>query len=433
MLTRLDLRGRPAGTPLELPRPDLGEEGPVEQVRAIVSDVQARGDAAMLEYTERFDKARFDTLRVPDRECRAALARIPTGLRLALEEARDAITAFHAHRSPLPPPFVRDGITVEHLELPVERAGVYAPGGRAKYPSTVLMTAIPAKVAGVGAVACCVPPGADGTLPDEILAAAALAGVDEVYRVGGAQAIAAMAFGTASLPKVDVIVGPGNRYVSIAQRLVRGVVGVPAAFAGPSEVVVVADETVPADWAAIDVIVQAEHGPDGLAWLVTWSEAVADAVSAAVDRLVAASPRREDTEATLAAGGYAVVVDSPAAALEVANAIAPEHLELLCADAHELLPLVRHAGAVFLGPRSPAAIGDYLAGPSHVLPTFATARFASALGVEDFVRRVHAVSVDESGIARVARHVAAIATAEGLPAHAEAGLARLDQGTWRAS
>ena len=432
MLRTLDLRGRPADAPLDLPRPDLGAEGPLQQVRAILADVRHRGDEAVRELTERFDKVTLDTLRVPDAALEDALRAIPGDLREALSEARDAIWAFHAHRGTPPPPYERGGVEVTHLELAVDRAGVYAPGGLAKYPSSVLMTAVPAKVAGVASVACCVPPGPGGELPVEILAAAALAGGDEVYRIGGAQAIGALAYGTASVPKVDVIVGPGSRWVSIAQREVRGVVGVPAAFAGPSEVVVVADDTTPTAWAAIDVIVQAEHGPDGLAWLVTWSEATAKAVAEEVGRLVARSPRRAETESTLAGGGYAVLTDGPEQAMAVANAIAPEHLELLVEGADRLLPLVRHAGAVFLGPRSPASVGDYLAGPSHVLPTFATARFASVLGVEDFLRRVHAIRVTEAVMARVAPHVAAIATAEGLAAHAESVRLRLGQPTWSA-
>jgi len=240
-----------------------------------------------------------------------------------------------------------------------------------------------------------------------------------VYRIGGAQAVGAMAYGTESVPAVDVIVGPGNRYVAEAKRQVAGIVGVPSAFAGPSEVVVVADDATPTRWAAIDVVVQAEHGPDGLAWLVTWSAAVADAVEAEVDRLVAASPRRADLEATLGSGGYVALVDGPTEALALANVIAPEHLELLVEGALELLPLVRSAGAVFLGPYAPASVGDYLAGPNHVLPTARTARFASALRVDDFRTHIHAVSVDAPGLARLAPHVVALAEAEGLPAHAQ--------------
>jgi histidinol dehydrogenase len=430
MLSFLDLRGIAADEPITLPRPDLGAEGPIEAVRAILADVRARGDEAVREYTERFDGPALDDLRVSPAEIAAALDRIPADLRAALTEARDSIAEFHRHRSPLASQYQRGGVTVDHLEIPVDRAGVYAPGGRAKYPSSVLMTAVPAKVAGVGSVVCCVPPGPDGSLPDEILAAAALAEVDEVYRVGGAQAIAAMAYGTESIGKVDVIVGPGSKWVSIAQREVRGAVGVPAAFAGPSEVVVIADDSTPASWAAIDVIVQAEHGPDGLAWLITWSEEAAKLISDEVERLVQASPRRDETISTLDGGGYAVLVDGPEQAMRVSNMIAPEHLELLVDDTSTLLPLVRHAGVVFLGPLAPASIGDYIAGPSHVLPTFATARFASVLGVEDFIRRVHAVHIDREGVERVAEHVAAIADAEGLPAHAESVRMRTSGSTW---
>jgi histidinol dehydrogenase len=430
MVSTLDLRGTAVGDPLDLPRPDLAATGPIAAVREILAAVKERGDAAVREYTARFDGVELGELRVAPAVLSAAVDALPVDLRRGLEEARDAIAAFHRHGMIEIPRYTRGGITISSFVLPVDRAGVYAPGGRAKYPSSVLMTAVPARVAGVGAIAACVPPGPGGELPTEILAAAALAEVDEVYRVGGAQAIAAMAYGTESIAKVDVIVGPGSKWVSIAQREVRGVVGVPAAFAGPSEVVVIADDTTPPEWAAIDVIVQAEHGPDGLAWLITWSPQAATRIAAEIDRLVAASPRRAETESTLDGGGYVVLVDGPERAMEVANAIAPEHLEILTDDAESLLPLVRHAGAIFLGPLAPASVGDYIAGPSHVLPTFSTARFSSVLGVEDFLRRVHAVRVDADGIARVAGHVAAIATAEGLAAHAESVRMRVGEATW---
>ncbi len=430
MLRLLDLRGRAPGAPLALPRPDLAGEAPLAEVRAILGEVRARGDAALFEFTKRFDGAALTSLRIPDAALDEALERTKPALRDALGEARDAIVAFHRHRSAPPPPFERGGVTVTHLELPVARAGIYAPGGRAKYPSSVLMAAVPARVAGVDEVVLCVPPGPDGTLPDEILAAARLAGVDEVYSVGGAQAIGAMAYGTESIRRVDVIVGPGSRWVSLAQREVRGAVGVPAAFAGPSEVVVVADDSTPPELAAIDLVVQAEHGPDGLAWLVTWSKHTADAVRAEVERLVAASPRRDETLSTLGSGGYAVLVDDASQALEVANEIAPEHLELMSANAHELVAGVRNVGAVFVGVRAPASIGDYAAGPSHVLPTFRSARFSSVLGVEDFVRRVHAIEVSEAGLARVAPIVAALADCEGLSAHGESVRMRTGAPTW---
>jgi histidinol dehydrogenase len=241
-----------------------------------------------------------------------------------------------------------------------------------------------------------------------------------VYAIGGVQAIGAMAYGTESLRAVDVIVGPGSTYVAIAKREVaqEGLVGVPAAFAGPSEVVVVADDSTPVEYAAIDVIVQAEHGPDGLTWLITWSEKAADRITEAVARLIGEAPRRADIEANLAQGGYAVIVDGPGRAMEVANAVAPEHLELMTADPEALLPLVRSAGAVFCGPYAPASVGDYLAGPSHVLPTYGSARFSSALGVNDFSKQIHVISVDQPALAKLAPHVAALADAEGLAAHA---------------
>ena len=420
MLTRLDLRGAGGDLRARLPRPAAAGAGPVEAVREILADVRERGDEALRELTLRFDGVAVDELRVPPAEVEAALESTPDGLRGAMEAARDAVAAFHREQVRVDSRHEREGIVVRELRRPVDRAGLYVPGGRARYPSTVLMTAVPARVAGVPEIVLCVPPEADGRVAGPTLAAAALGGVDEVYRCGGAQAIAAMAYGTETIRPTDVIVGPGNVYVAVAKREVAasGVLGIPAGFAGPSEVVVIADETTPVEFAAIDVVVQAEHGPDGLAWLVSWSDEVAAAVADAVARLVAESPRRADLEATLAGGGYAAVVDGPEQAVAVANAIAPEHLELMCADAEELLPLVRHAGAVFYGLWAPASVGDYIAGPSHVLPTFGSARFASGLRVDDFVRHVHAVTLDEPALARVARHVAALAEAEGLAAHA---------------
>jgi histidinol dehydrogenase len=419
MLHRLDLRGLTGDLRARLPRPEAAKEPPVAVVQAILADVKDRGDVAVRELTKKFDGVELDALRVPQADLDAALAAIPPLLREALEAARDAILAFHREQLHDETRFEREGVIVRELRRPVDRAGLYVPGGRARYPSTVLMTAVPARVAGVPELVLCVPPDEDGAVAEVTLAAAALAGVDEVYRIGGAQAIGAMAYGTDSIRPVDVIVGPGNIYVSVAKREVAGIVGVPSSFAGPSEVVVVADDTTPPELAAIDVIVQAEHGPDGLAWLVTWSETVADRIDAEVARLVAESPRREEIEATLSDGGYAVVVDGPEQAMEVANGIAPEHLELMCADPEALVPLVRHAGAVFTGAYAPASVGDYMAGPSHVLPTYGSARFAGALRVDDFLKQIHVVSLDEAALARLAPHVAALAEAEGLAAHAE--------------
>jgi histidinol dehydrogenase len=421
VLQRLDLRGAGLDLRGRLPRPAAQVEPPIDEVRALLADVRQRGDVALRELTERFDGAVVDDLRVPQGELGAALERIPADLRAALEAAHANIEAYHRSQLHADVEHRNGSVLVRGLQRPVDRAGCYVPSALAPLASTVLMTVVPAKVAGVPEVVLVTSPQRDGTVPDGILAAAAIAGVDEVYRVGGPAVIGALAHGTESIRPVDVIVGPGSARVAQAKREVasQGLVGVPSAFAGPSEVVVVADASVPAELAAIDVMVQAEHGPDGLAWLVTWDEAVADAVADAVARLVPASPRREHLEATLAEGGYAVVCDDPAQAMAVSNAIAPEHLELLVEDPEVLVPLVRHAGAVFCGADSPASVGDYAAGPNHVLPTYGSARFAGALRVDDFRKHVHVVTVGSAGLAELGDHVVALATYEGLPAHAD--------------
>jgi histidinol dehydrogenase len=421
MLTRIDLRGAGDVRSL-LPRPHDRDVAPVAAVREILTEVRKRGDAAVREYSERFDEVKVDILRVEAIELSDALDAIPPALRDALELAHGNIRAFHQAQMHDDARHTDGGLVVREMRRAVDRAGIYIPGGRAPLLSTVLMTAVPARVAGVPEVVLCSPPDREtGTVATGILAAAALAGVDEVYRIGGAQGIAAMAYGTESVPAVDVIVGPGNVWVATAKREVasEGAVGVPSAFTGPSEVVVVADDSTPAELAAIDLMVQAEHGPDGLAWLITWSDEVADAVATEVARRVAVSPRRAELESTLTANGYAVVVDDPADAIAVANLIAPEHLQLMNADPLALVPLVRSAGAVFCGCYSPASVGDYVAGPSHVLPTFGSARFASALRVDDFLKQLHVVTVDEAALSRLAPYVAALAEAEGLVHHAE--------------
>jgi len=418
-LTRIDLRGHRGAFGAVLPRPGDAGGDVREAVAAIVERVRVEGDAALRALTAEFDGAAVEELRVPNEEVDAALLRVSPALREALEVAWSRVFAYHSLEGAPPADFVDGGVRVQHLVRPVERAGCYAPGGRARYPSTVLMCAAPARVADVGELVLCVPPDSGGRVDDATLAAAAIAGIDEVYRVGGAQAVAAMAYGTESIGRVDVIVGPGNRYVAEAKRQVSGTVGVASAFAGPSEVVVVAGPETPAVLAAVDLVVQAEHGPDGLAWLVTWSEAKVDEVNAEVARLVAASPRRADLETTLASGGYACLVDGPEQALAVSNVVAPEHLELMFDGAEQLLPLVRSAGAVFCGLWSPASLGDYLAGPNHVLPTNRTARFASALRADDFRRHIHAVTADREALAVLGPYVVTLATTEGLPAHAE--------------
>jgi histidinol dehydrogenase len=421
LLTRIDLRGATGDLRPLLPAPEVGGEGPTAAVRAILAAVRTGGDGALRELTARFDHVEVTDLRVPDAEIKASLEQIPPALRTALEAARDNIDAYH--RIQLHPDGVyrAGGLTVRELRRPVDRAGLYIPGGRAPLASTVLMTAVPARVAGVAELAMVTPPGPGGAVNAAILAAAAIAGVDEVYCVGGAQGIAALAYGTETIRSVDVIVGPGNLWVATAERLVaqEGAVGVPSAFTGPSEVAVVADGTINLDWVAIDLVVQAEHGPDGLAYLITWSDEVAATVGEAVERFTAASPRRAEITSTLERGGYTVLVDGPDQAMAVANVIAAEHLELMTADPEALVAQVRSAGAVFTGPWAPASVGDYVAGPSHVLPTARSARFGSALRVDDFCKHIHVVDLDRAALERLAPHVAAIAEVEGLAAHAD--------------
>jgi histidinol dehydrogenase len=418
VLRRIDLRGFTGELSEVLPRPETPTGGPVDVVREILGAVAERGDAAVRDYTSRFDGVELDSLVVADAELVAAIERIKPDVRAALKLAADRIAAYHEAQMPADVRVEQPGVSIRGMHRAVERAACYVPGGRAVYPSTVLMTAVPARVAGVEQIVVCVPPGPDGKVPDIVLAAAKIAGAHEVVSVGGAQAIGAVAHGTESIRPVDVIVGPGNIYVALAKQEVAGTVGVPSSFAGPSEVVVVADGTDPAEFAAVDVILQAEHGPDGLAWFVTWNDEFADEVTASIERLVADAPRRAEIESTLGTSGMVVVTDSPEQAMAVSNFIAPEHLEIQTADNEALVAMVRNAGAVFCGRYAPASLGDYVAGPSHVLPTNGTARFASALTVHDFMKDVHIVFVEQEGLEAMGDAVEALAGAEGLDAHA---------------
>ncbi len=417
MFSRLDLRGFDGDLATVLARPEPEGDGPLDAVREIISDVRKRGDESLRDLTARFDGCQLEELRVGRGDIAEALATLPPAFREALEFARDQIMAYHRTQVESETRYEREGIVIRNLIRPVDRAGCYVPGGRAVYPSTVLMTVIPAQVAGVSEIALCVPPGPDGAVPQATLAAAALLGLEEVYRVGGAQAIAALAYGTESIRPVDVIVGPGNIYVTLAKREVAGVVGIEAT-AGPSELVVVADDSAPPEYVAIDLMAQAEHGPGGAALLVTWSDDLAAAVEVATEELLATSPRRADIESTLSTGGRIVLVEGPEQAMVVSNFVAPEHLQLMNADPAALVPLVRHAGAVFCGHFAPASVGDYVAGVNHVLPTARTARFSGALRVANFCKHTHVVGLDESALARVASYVAAFADVEGLEAHA---------------
>jgi histidinol dehydrogenase len=417
VLSRLDLRGKQGDLVALLPRPDLSVEAPTEAVRNLLDDVRVRGDEAVLELTERFDGARLDTTLVDPELLVAAWDGLEPALKAALQMAHDRVLEFHRAEASDAHDVESNGIHIRSVPQPVERAGMYVPGGLAAYPSTILMTVLPARAAGVEDIVLCTPPTPEGDLLPVVMAAAHLCGVTEVHKIGGVQAVGAMAYGTDTIRPVDVIAGPGNIWVATAKQEVAGHVGIASAFAGPSEIVVIADSTCPASSAAVDVVLQAEHGPGGRAWLITWDEPYADAVDAAVTAIVNISPRRDATLATLEADGYLCLVDGPEAAIAVANGVAPEHLQLMCANASNLATSVRHAGAVFVGQWGPASIGDYVAGPSHVLPTAGTARFSGALTVDDFQKRMHIVDVSKAGFDAVRESVAALATAEGLWAH----------------
>lgn len=421
MLARLDVRDARADLAERLGiGADAGEaNGAVaESVTEIVAAVRERGDAAVREFTQRFDGATLDDFRVTEAEFRSAVEATPREVRDALEVAAERINAYHKNQAGVPPAaYSADGVTVTEAIRPVDRAGLYVPGGRAAYPSTVLMTSIPARVAGVPERVLCVPPDPAGRVPDVTLAAAFLTGVTEIYRVGGAQAIAAMAFGTESIASVDVIVGPGNAYVDAAKRLVAGmgVVGIDGP-AGPSELVVIADESADPQQVALDLAAQAEHGPGGTAYVVAWSAEVLDSVLDAVLGYLAVAPRAEEIQSTLTTGGRAVLVRDAAQAVAVANLVAPEHLELMVENAADVVPSIRHAGAVFID--APTALGDYVAGANHVLPTGRAARFSSALRVDDFRTRIHVVSATPAGMNALGPSAAVLARAEGLEAHA---------------
>jgi histidinol dehydrogenase len=399
-----------------------------DTVRTILADVRTRGDAALFEYTEKFDGVRLEatTVRVPEAEMQAALGSLDPAVSAALSMAAERIEAFHRRQRRESWFYQEDGAgLLGQLVRPLSRVGLYVPGGSAAYPSTVLMNAIPARVAGVEELVVCTPVGPDGAVPVAVLAAASLAEIREIYRVGGAQAVAALAFGTESIRPVDKIVGPGNIYVATAKRLVFGVVGIDL-VAGPSEVLVVADGTVPASWVAADLLAQAEHDPLASAICVTPSRDLAEAVRTEVAKQLTSLPRASLAEQALDAFGAVIVVEDLAGAVALANAIAPEHLELLVADPWTLVPRVKNAGAVFLGAHTPEVAGDYLAGPNHVLPTAGTARFSSPLSVEDFQKRCSLLSLDPEALRRWREPITRLARLEGLEAHARSLTIRTD-------
>ncbi|VFR17421.1 Histidinol dehydrogenase [plant metagenome] len=409
---------------------DASQDESIDRAAAgILADVRQRGDAALLEYTQRYDRVQatsIDALEIPRADWEAALASLPANQRNALEAAADRVRGYHMHQRAESWSYTEaDGTVLGQQITPLDRVGLYVPGGKAAYPSSVLMNAIPAKVAGVPEVIM-VTPTPDGVRNPIVLAAAAIAGVDRAFAVGGAQAVGALAYGTATLPAVDKIVGPGNAYVAAAKRRVFGTVGIDM-IAGPSEILIICDGRTPADWIAMDLFSQAEHDELAQAILLCPDAAYLDEVEAAIARLLPAMPRADIIRKSLADRGALILVASIDEACEIANHIAPEHLEISTEDAVTVAARIRHAGAIFLGRYSSESLGDYCAGPNHVLPTSRTARFSSPLGVYDFQKRSSLIQVSHAGAQTLGRIAADLAHGEGLQAHAASAEYRLDK------
>jgi histidinol dehydrogenase len=390
-------------------------------VREILHAVKRQGDQALFQYTADFDKVTLtpETLRISGAELDAAYQQVSKSLLDAIRLACRNIERFHQQRVPKSwVQFEDDGIVLGKRYTPVDRAGIYIPGGRAAYPSTVLMNAIPAKVAGVERIVMVTPPGSELGANPAVLVAAQEAGISEIYRVGGAQAIGALAYGTETIPHVDVITGPGNIYVTLAKKLVFGTVGIDS-LAGPSEVLVIADSSAQPRHVAADLLAQAEHDPMAAAILITTSAKLAEAVANEVDRQLTGHPRQTLTEKSIANYGLAVVVDNLEVAASLSNDFAPEHLQLEVAAPWDVLEHIRHAGAIFLGHSTPEAIGDYLAGPNHTLPTSGAARYASPLCTETFMKHSSLIQYSPKALENVSDAIAVLTETEGLPSHGE--------------
>ena len=427
MLELID--GRDQSTPVHIPRPKTvgAQANPEETVREVIENVRLRGDRALVEYTERFDRATIalDGIRVPEETIHKGRGLVRPELIDALEVMTERLRATCERAMPEGWLDARDDELVGELLRPLRRVGIYTPGGRAAYPSTVIMASVPARVAGVEGVALCSPPRPGKDIADAVLAACSVAGITEVYRMGGAQAIAALAFGTETVRPVEKIVGPGNVFVTLAKRQVQGWVGIDSE-AGPTEIAIIADDSADPRVLAADLVAQAEHGPLGTHALITWVPELAEQVIQRLDMEVMGHERPEDVENALIEGGRAVLVRDRDHAIATANALAPEHLELVFAGALDALDSVRNAGAVFVGKDSPVSVGDYVAGTNHVLPSGGTARWSSGLGVGDFMKRIYVCGLERTALERLAPHVDALAEAEGLHAHGRAVHARLD-------
>ena len=393
-------------------------------VTGIIQDVRRRGDEALLEYTKKFDKAELTNLQVTEEEFQEALSSFDPRLKQVLQRAASNISKFHSRQKRNS--FILnedDGIVMGQKVIPIDRVGLYVPGGTAAYPSTVLMDTLPARIAGVKEIVMVTPPNAQGKVNPAILAAARIAGVDKIFKVGGAQAIAALAYGTDSIPKVDKIVGPGNAFVAEAKRQVYGQVSIDM-IAGPSEILIVSDGKTDPRHVAADLLSQAEHDKLASAVLVTDSMELAKAVQAELEIQIPKLERAEIARVSIDNNGKIIVADNLNKAIEIANEIAPEHLELCVEQPFDYLSKVRHAGSVFMGRNCPEALGDYLAGPNHTLPTSGTARFSSPLSVDDFVKKMQYTYFTRDALANVADDVAYFARAEGLTGHARSALIR---------
>lgn len=399
---------------------DIREEKGVDAiVDEIIANVRADGDKALLMYGERFDKAKLDSLEVSDAEIEEAFAQMDDEFIKTLELARDNISRFHSQQ--IQKNFViteEGGVVLGQKYTPIERAGLYVPGGTASYPSSVLMNAVPAKLAGVSEIVMTTPPNAEGKIAPAILAAAKVAGVGRIFKVGGAQAIAALAYGTESVPRVDKIVGPGNVFVATAKRKVYGLVDIDM-IAGPSEILVLADENCNPEYVAADMLSQAEHDKLATAVLITTGEELAAAVAEELERQIPLLPREEIARASIDTNGKIIVAENMQEAVAAANAIAPEHLEVCVDEPFSLLDDIKNAGSIFLGKNVPEALGDYLAGPNHTLPTSGTARFSSPLSVDDFVKKSSFIYYPKAALEKVSDRIIDFAEREGLQAHAQ--------------
>ena len=397
-------------------------------VAPIIADVIERGDQALRDYTKKFDGVDIDSIEVPKSEINAAYDCMDEAFIRVLDKAAENIRSYHSRQKR--ESFViseKEGIVLGQKIVPVAVAGIYVPGGTAAYPSTVLMDTIPAKIAGVGEVVMVTPPGKDGKISQAVLAAAKVAGVDRVFRVGGAQAIAALAYGTQSIPKADKIVGPGNIFVAEAKKQVSGVVSIDM-IAGPSEILIIADGKSDPAVVAADMLSQAEHDRNASAVLVTESRDLASKVASELERQLSVLPREEIARASIETNGKIIIASSIEQAIEISDRITPEHLEVCVENPFDYLDRIHNAGSVFLGRSCPEALGDYLAGPNHTLPTSGTARFSSPLSVDDFVKKYQFTCYTEKALSEVADDIALFARREGLEAHARSALARKGAG-----